>query len=174
MLTQSTARWWSMLLFTSSNKVMQVPLVVMPPASSDVLAIVETFKGHCWMLIYWPKYSAADMVDLKQLADEPTRGGNVIAVILNLCSEQWNDRLVQPPVVNGDHNFVIVCVKKHSTVSVTRCRVEKYFSTRPPVYCILPVSFQLVKCFSSCLTVNDSWNTLYAALTKLINDFMPK
>jgi hypothetical protein len=43
-----------MLLFNPSFKVVQVAIPVKPPSSCDVLVVVETLDGHCWVVVYRP------------------------------------------------------------------------------------------------------------------------
>jgi hypothetical protein len=65
-----------------------------------------------------------DSWDLKRLVSESTRGGNLPdIIILTSCPEQFNVPSIQLPLVNSDHNTVVVYVQKDLTIRVARPRL---------------------------------------------------
>lgn len=218
-----------MLLFNPSFSVFQVLPRVKPPITCDVLAVVDTAKGHCWVLVYRPPQCSAvdsealveclesvltnykyvticgdfnmkdidwqsvnkqslcpiernfqqfcESWDLVQLVNEPTRGDNVLDLVLTTSPEWFQIPLgvgVQPPLVNSDHNTVVIHMQDHLKVPM---------SSSKSVRCFYKADYQsmasyLSKCnwsfvFGSCSSVNDYWCALYALLCGLINEFVP-
>jgi hypothetical protein len=115
-----------------------------------------------------------DSWDLKQLVSESTRGGNVLDIILTTCPEQFSVPSIQPPLVNSDHNTVIVFVQMEHVLRVARPRLVRCF----PKADYQSMAQYLTTCqwseiFHSCRTVNDYWCALHAVLSGLIEMYVP-
>ena len=55
------------LFFNASFKVMEIAPAVSPPASCQVLSVLDVRKKHCWTLVYRPPYTSAG--DTRQLIE---------------------------------------------------------------------------------------------------------
>lgn len=112
--------------------------------------------------------------DLHQLVNRPTRGQNMLDLILTTHPERYGDITIEPPLVNSDHDTIIChMVHLHSpskaVLASTRSFDQADFNA---------IKLHLSRChwptlFAGCTTVNDYWSVFFSIMRGLIDAFVP-
>jgi hypothetical protein len=117
--------------------------------------------------------SMCDLWSLQQIVTVPTRGSNLLDLIITTVPEYFADITTQSPLVNSDHD-VILCrmlrgISPQFSVTVERCFQQADFTSMAA--CLSAIKWCNI--YQSCRSVNDYWSAFYNVLWKLIEAHVP-
>ena len=116
--------------------------------------------------------------DLYQLVQEPTRGDNLLDIILTSHPVSFDAVTVEPPIGNSDHDSVTFKLL-HNTIPTE----SSHDVVNSPCFDFVKADFVAITnalirvdwqdLFSNCLTIDQYWANFYEVIVRVITAYVP-